>query len=343
MMISKKRLLIFLFLVFICSASKQLYANTLKLKLMWILNDQYAGEIIALTKGWYKEAGVNVKLLPYKSNTPDPYTAVINGGADVGISETLELLRRSIKDGSDIVIFGLKDQISPAGFMALSINNISAPGDLGKKTFGFYDDGNIEILRWYSEKHNIDYSSIKVRRLLPDDMRPLTEGKVDFIIAHETNEPIILKLNGYRTVFFPLSGPEGLHFGPAFFCRRSYYEKNKKQLIKFIEATIRGWRFALRHPEEVADVILRSFPQDHFINGSKDITRKKFVKSLDIKRHYMTYKVGMDCIGCMTKNYWELVRERLISDGVIADDTNILDYVEFDASRRLIRTSKDKI
>src|SRR5258706_798256 len=51
----------------------------------WTPNTNHTGMYVALAKGWYKEQGLDVKILPYSSaSTPD--VLVSGGKADVGVS-----------------------------------------------------------------------------------------------------------------------------------------------------------------------------------------------------------------------------------------------------------------
>jgi ABC-type nitrate/sulfonate/bicarbonate transport system substrate-binding protein len=318
-------------LVVACSAQ----ATPLRMKLSWVLNDQYAGQIYAFEKGWYKKAGIALTLIPHQGGHSDPYDAVMTGAADVGVGETLVILRRAIRDGSDIVIFGLEDQISPAGFLSLAETKIAQPGDLEHKRYGYYNNSDTDLLKWFADKNGVDYKSIAKKRVMPNDMQPLIDGEIDFIIAHETNEPVLLKLKKHRTNFLSLSGPKGTLFGASYFCKRDYYEKHKAELTKLMEMTSRGWRAAFDHPDDAAEMILRNFPRKDYVDGSRTFTKDKFVMGLGIKKYYLTYKVGPDFICCMSKYYWEMVSERMASEGLMENDASILSYVRFDATREL--------
>src|SRR5688500_7216654 len=59
-------------------------ADTVTVHLDWTPNTNHIGVYVALAKGWYKEAGIDVKVLPYTDANPD--TIVANGRADIGFS-----------------------------------------------------------------------------------------------------------------------------------------------------------------------------------------------------------------------------------------------------------------
>src|SRR5215469_2585149 len=61
--------------------------TTMTLALDWTPNTNHTGIYVALSKGWYRDEGIDLKLLPYSSNV-SPDVLVSSGKADVGISAT---------------------------------------------------------------------------------------------------------------------------------------------------------------------------------------------------------------------------------------------------------------
>src|SRR5689334_10566649 len=59
-------------------------SDEITVQLDWTPNTNHIGIYVALANGWYDEAGVKVKVLPYSDVNPD--TIVANGKADIGIS-----------------------------------------------------------------------------------------------------------------------------------------------------------------------------------------------------------------------------------------------------------------
>ncbi len=310
--------------------------NHISLKLAWVLNDQYAGEVYAYHKGWYKDSGINLEFKPYKYGTKDPYHSVVSGEADIGESEPLVVIREALRDNENIVIFGLKDQISPAGLLSLKKKNIMKPSNIEGYIFGYYNDGDKEILKWYCELNGVDYNKIQKRRLLPNDMQPLISETIDFIIAHETNEPVILKLMGYDSNFLSISGPNGVHFGSAYFCTEDFYNANKKDLIRFMKTSSKGWKHVIMNPLEGSNIVIKYYPKNRLINNSREFTLKKFEKGINIKGYYLTHKVGIDCIGCMSKAYWDIVLNELLSAKIIKFTELASKLIRYDVSKSLL-------
>ncbi len=58
--------------------------TTVTLALDWTPNTNHTGIYVAQAKGWFKAAGINVKIVPYGSTAPE--TLIANHKADFGIS-----------------------------------------------------------------------------------------------------------------------------------------------------------------------------------------------------------------------------------------------------------------
>ena len=109
----KSYLKLFLLLVSIVSIeftanSQQLKNVTLQLK--WKHQFQFAGYYAAIEKGYYKDAGIDVKLLEAVEGQ-NPSDAVFNGKADFGVCTSDIILMRS--EGKEAVVLATVFQHSP--------------------------------------------------------------------------------------------------------------------------------------------------------------------------------------------------------------------------------------
>ncbi|MFZ4540003.1 diguanylate cyclase domain-containing protein, partial [Propionivibrio sp.] len=89
------------------------------------------------------------------------------------------------------------------------------------------------------------------------------DGKVDAISAYVTNEPFFLDRVGfaYQTYTPRASGID--FYGDNFFTTQSEIKRNPAQVEAFRLASLRGWQYAMAHPEEIADLIIAKYSQQH--------------------------------------------------------------------------------
>src|SRR5512143_807462 len=67
-------------------------ATPIRLQLKWRHQFQFAGFYTALEKGYYREAGFAVTIIPATPGT-DPVETVLKGGADFGVASSELVLR----------------------------------------------------------------------------------------------------------------------------------------------------------------------------------------------------------------------------------------------------------
>ncbi|MES2321351.1 MAG: EAL domain-containing protein [Pseudomonadota bacterium] len=220
---------------------------------------QFAGYYAALEKGYYRDAGLDVRISEGKDGG-EPERRVIDGTADYGVGSASVLLARLA--GKPLVVLGVIFQHSP--YVLLVRQRSSAP-DLkdikGKRVMiGSLTEEltQADELVAYLKKEGIPLSSlIRVEHTFnPDD---LVKGKVDVMSAFVTNEPDYLDRVGFQyDVYSPRAA--GIDFyGDLLFTTEKEIADHPKRVRAFRAASMKGWSYAMSHPEEIADLILAKY------------------------------------------------------------------------------------
>ncbi len=249
------KLLALVSLVFWAHSALALEKITLQLK--WTHAFQFAGYYAAVEKGYYQEAGLNVELLQANPGE-DPIQTVISGKAQYGTGNSSLLLAR--KAGHPVVALAVIFQHSPQVLIALDNKNILNVHDLIDKRLMFETQSDELLAYLKQEKIPIDRLTQLKHSFNTQD---LIDGKVDAISAYVTNETYYLDQAGIPYhVFTPRSA--GIDFyGDNLFTTEQEIEQHPARVQAMREATLRGWRYALAHPEEIADLILVKYSQNH--------------------------------------------------------------------------------
>lgn len=313
-------------------------ARTIVFKPRWILNDQSAGELYAQEKSKKDPLGVQIQVLPY-DESEDQYHAVLLNHADISEGEAITLLQNIEKDNSDIVVLAMKEQISAAGYLSLKNKNIASPKDLEGKIIGIYSDDSIDHLRWFCKLYQVDFHKITFKKITSDNLKYLIDNIVDIIIAHDANEPLVLKRMGYDTHFIPLYGPKSVYYGSVYFCRRDFYEKNKDALKQFVKSVSEGWRWAIQNPSDAAEMVMKYYPESHYLMGSKELTKEKTQQGITIRAFHLTYNVGLNCIGCIVKTQWDVEVNELCKNGLLKNDGKLSNVVQYDLTEDLFKNT----
>lgn len=227
------------------------------LQLKWTHAFQFAGYYAALEKGYYREAGLDVTILEATPGV-DPIKNVIDGRAQFGVGTSSLLLER--KAGKPVVALAVIFQHSPYVLIARHESATQGIHDLiGKRIM--LEPQSDEILA-YLKAEGIPLDRI-TRVEHSYDPQDLIDGRVDAIAGYVTNQPYDLDLAHVPyQIYTPRSA--GIDFyGDNLFTTEQELQDHPARTKAFRAASLRGWQYAMAHPEEIVDLILARYSQRH--------------------------------------------------------------------------------
>ena len=234
--------------------------ESVTLQLKWSHAFQFAGYYAALEQGYYRDAGLDVRLLEAAPGT-DPLQTVLSGQAQYGVGTSSLLLARAA--GQPVVVLAVVFQHSPLVLVARQ--DLAAPG-----TQGIHDLVGKRVMIEPQSDELIAYlkqEGIQPERLIdiPHTFAPhdLIVGRVDAMSAYVTNELYYLDASGLSyQVYTPRSA--GIDFyGDNLFTTEQELREHPHRVRAFREASLRGWHYAMEHPEEIVDLIIAKYSQHH--------------------------------------------------------------------------------
>jgi PAS domain S-box-containing protein len=223
------------------------------LQLKWHHQFQFAGYYAALEKGYYREAGLEVDIREGELGC-DTVQEVVSGRAQFGVGNCSLLLSR--QKGQPVVVLAAIFQHSPLILLARPEAGIHSVHDLVGKRVMIED--NAEELNAYLRKEGVSLDSL-IRLPHTFDPQDLLRGNVDCISAFVDDEPYYLEeAHKPFLALSPLMG--GIDFyGDNLFTSEAELKHHPAQARAFREASLKGWKYAMQHPEEMADMILARY------------------------------------------------------------------------------------
>lgn len=240
--------------------------DRLTLQLKWLPQAQFAGYYAAQAKGFYREAGLDVALLPGGPAIAPP-EVLARGGADV-IVEWMPAALAAREKGVPLVNIA---QIFTRSGMMLTCRKeagIRAPADLKGRTLGVWFAGNeYPFLAWMSRL------GFKTGGSAPD-VKVLRQGfDVDLLVKKQADCISTMTYNEYWHVIDEGLKPDELvafryeEMGVATLEDGLYTTEAKladagmaDRLARFVAASLRGWDFAERNQPETVKVVLALDP-----------------------------------------------------------------------------------
>ncbi len=231
-------------------AAQPAAAQKVILQLPWHHQFQFAGYYMAQEKGYYAAADLEVDIRDV-SVGPNPVEEVLSGRADFGVSGSGLVAERSL--GKPVVAVAVIFQHSPSVFLSLESAGISKPVDfIGKKVMLSPGFQSLELIALLHQEKLFD----KIERLGTSfDCTSLLNGQTDVFNAYRSNEPYQLQAQGYKV---NIIDPQdyGLDFyGDTLFTVEGFVQKYPQVTEKFRQASLRGWEYAIAHPDEAITLI----------------------------------------------------------------------------------------
>ena len=123
---------------------------------------------------------------------------------------------------------------------------------------------------------------------LPQSFNPndLIDGKVDAMEAYLTDQPFYFNQRNFPiTIINPLN--YGIDFyGDNLFTTETEITNHPERVEKFVRATLRGWNYALRNPDEIIDLILTKYgsklPKEHLQYEASSIRQMMVADMVEI-------------------------------------------------------------
>ena len=246
-----------LILFFISAFHSMAYAqDNVRIQLKWQHQFQFAGYYMAKEKGYYQEKGLNVEIAEASPGL-DPVEQVLDGRAQFGVGNSDLLLMR--QQGQPLVVLATIFQHSPLVILSLENGPIKTIHDLGKGPI-MIEPGSAELFA-YLHKEGIGKERLDLRTH-DYDLQELIAGRIAAVSAYTTTEPFILMKKGLRYSEFSPRAVGIDFYGDNFFTTEGYIKKNPQVVKDFREASLKGWVYAMNHPEETVDIIMARYNSD---------------------------------------------------------------------------------
>lgn len=237
----------------------------------WNHQFQYAGFYAAQMQGYYREAKLSVQLKEW--NRQSHVENIEKGIADVGVGYSL-LLADYIQGRPIQLLFSIF-QYSP--FVLITHDPVETLEDLKGRRIMYAE--SFEFLSML-QKSGLTHENFV---LIPTqaNLQEFIDKKVDVYTAYETNELFQLEQKGVPYHVLDPKYYGVVSYGDLAFTSNAFARKHPAALERFKEATLKGWRYALDHPEAVVDFMMQRYEVKKSREALLDEARRtqKYVKT----------------------------------------------------------------
>ena len=222
----------------------------------WTAQAQFAGYYVAEAMGFYSEAGLDVRI-EHPSATSSAMSRLRSGRCQA-ITVQLCQAMVMVDDGTPLVNI-LQTSMNNA-MVIVSARNQDPLTQKGARV-GIWSVGFGQLAICMSNKEHLDYEWIRFAQ----NVNLFVSGALDATVAMSYNEYYQLMQAGvemtdtnvYRFCDHGYNVQED-----GVYMTWDYYEKHKEQALRFAEASRRGWEWAVEHPDETLDIVMRYVEKD---------------------------------------------------------------------------------
>ena len=271
-------------------------------QLSWSHQAQFAGLYVADQERYYADEELDVNLVEGGPDT-DFITPVANGTAQFGMAQPADLILARAK-GLPIRSIAAIYQRSPVVFFTLADTEITRPQDFVGKKIRTAVTIN-QTLQSLMAKEGIrpdQYETVS----LPSDLKKFGSGDVPVWGGFINVFVLEVQRAGYKiNIISPYDS--GIHFyGDVLITTDNFITRQPDTVKRFLQATLKGWRFALEHPETAGLYVQKYNPK-----ADPELEAARMIKSIPL------VNTGEDSIGWMKAELWNEMAQNLREQGAL--------------------------
>jgi NitT/TauT family transport system substrate-binding protein len=243
-------------------------ATKVKFILQWFPQAQFAGYFAAADQGYFKDAGLDVTILPGGTDI-NPMQVVASGGADIGTTWVPKMLA-SREGGTDLVDIAQIFQRSGTLEISFKSKNLTKITDAKGKKVGTWLGGNEPELYADLVKNGLDPTKDVSIVQQGFDMSQILTGQIELAQAMTYNEyaqvleaknpatGALYTPNDLNVISFNGDGTGMLQ--DMIFASDKWLKTGSNASVaeKFLEASFKGWIYCRDNSQKCVDIVLKA-------------------------------------------------------------------------------------
>ncbi len=263
----------------------------------WMINGTHAPFYVALDKGFYKTAGLNVEIVRgYGSG--DTIKKVASKNAAFGVADFGSLVTSVIRESTPVKAVAATYGKATLGLLYLKESGIKVPKDLEGKKIGRSATGaSGNMFPAFLKANNMDRSKMTEVVVDATSFVPmLLSRQVDAVLEQSMHQGRFQKAadeGGQKvTVMAMLFSDYGLEsYGNVILTHNDLIEKEPQLVKAVVQASIKGLAYSLDHPDEAVSIIAKTNPQ---------VTKERAIEEVMAVKNTWTEAFRKTGLGFMT-------------------------------------------
>ena len=234
------------------------------LVLDWTPNTNHTGIYVALEKGYFEEAGLDVEVVQPPEDGAE--VLVASGRAQFGISFQ-DSMASAIAGDNALPITAVASiiQHNPSGIISRKGEGMDVPKGMEGHTYATWN-GPIELgtIKQVVEKDGGDFDKIElIPSTVTDEVSALKTKSVDSIWIFYAWAGVKTELEGLETDYFAFADIDPVfdYYTPVLISGNTFLEEEPETAKAFLAALSKGYEDAIANPEEAAEILCKAAPE----------------------------------------------------------------------------------
>ena len=303
------------------AGSATAWAQTLEpvtVRFTWKLKGEYAPLFVALDKGYYKAAGLDVQL----NEGAGAKTALRQLAAEQEqvVWGPVTNAAQALGEGINVKVITIYQPLVPIGLIAHAGTKLSTPKDLEGLKFAYTTGETVaDLIDPFFRLNKVDKSKVSLIQM--DAGARVTQfmtKRVDVISVFTNNDlPELEKKAAAKFTVLDV-GKFGLALPGAGFMTNDKQIKTRGEVLKkLVVATNKGFEDARRNPEEAATILIKAFK----VPVDKDVIATQVKATADA-----AIAPAGKVLGWQSEDVWRSAIDLLAESGSIREKRPLADY-----------------
>ena len=230
----------------------------------WTPNTNHTGIYVALAKGYFEEAGLNVQVVQPPED--GAVALVASGKAQFGVSFQDSLAPAFAGDSPmPVTAVAALIQHNTSGIVSRAGEGMDSPKGLEGKKYATWDlDVEKATIREVMEADGGNFDLVElIPSTVTDEVSALQSGSVDAIWIFYGWAGIACEVAGLPIDYFEFADIDPVfdYYTPVLIGNNAWLEENPDTAKAFLTALGKGYTYATEHPAEAADILMEAAPE----------------------------------------------------------------------------------
>ena len=245
-----------------CQSKKN--ENKITVVLDWTPNTNHTGLYVALEKGYFKEAGIEVEIVQPPEDGAE--VLVASGKAQFGISFQ-DSMAPALGRENPLPITAVASiiQHNTSGIISLKGQGMDTPKGLEGKKYATWN-GPIELatLKQVVEADGGNFNKVNlIPSTVTDEVSALRTKTADAIWVFYGWAGVKTELEQMETDYFAFADIDPVfdYYTPVIISGNKFLKENPETAKAFLSAVTKGYQYAMENPDEAAEILCKAAPE----------------------------------------------------------------------------------